>query len=252
VGNAVGVPFRAPCRDQKGRAGTEVPSVLTVADYLRTAVDTKAAGREKGCLRSVPGARTRVMVTLGRTALEIRTSDPDGRNPRTVSSAPIAPSFTRGYLHLVHVQDGGNGANAAARGWDNVGFDGPWLPPLRSVAVPDALKSRGGGVVNLGWATGVRKPASVVAAGVNLAEVRSAVLAVSVDCGQQATGCPRLQYAVNGHRHTFDVPPALQLSGVRGLVVPLVLAELRTGSNKLAFYGEATAVANVNLYLSTG
>ena len=126
--------------------------------------------------------------------------------------------------------------------WDNIAFDGPRLPMLRSYSHPDAMTAYSGGGVNLGYELNAT-PKNFTFPGVDVTGALASALSLNV---WPPTG---IRYRVNGGTlRTWTHPNPGAGDGWRAVYIPLVLSELLAGSNtiELSVAGE-TLVSNLDL-----
>lgn len=255
--NGFGLRFDVGCKTNRGKPGTRLSLIHLLRDYRYEAAQMKPSGPAEGCFATYDDSLNRITVKLTTTGVEVWATDHDDAtrtNSRKVASFDrLNLPFSRGYVHFEHVQYNATKAGATSYQtyhWDNIGFDGPKVPPLRSYAVPDALVRKGRGM-NLGYRVGGKGTAFTLD-GVDLAGAKRAYLALTSWC-ENSGGCPQLTYTVNGTSRTYAKPEHtigdLQL---QSLVVPVDLADLQAGRNVIGFGAGVTVVSNVNLYVETG
>jgi hypothetical protein len=261
--NGLGLRFMDRC----GGANDErvnVEQLVLVRNYAETTLPmTRPAD---GCILTKPDRHNHLEVRVSQNRVEVWGSDrgidgcggqPQCTGHSTFRLMAVADNlnlpFTRGYWHVQHAQynaekfcaDGGS--NPATCGhqtyhWDNIGFDGPILPALRSYSHPDAMTPAPGGGVNLGyWLSGTSRAFSFT--NVDTAGASRAWLALNL------WPLVPVQYRVNGGAwQTWTHPGPNNGWAWHSTVIPLSAALLRAGTNTIDLAApDGTAVANVDL-----
>jgi hypothetical protein len=228
-------------------------------------------------IRVRDGSLNRFRVEVSRTQLEIFGSDWDA--PTELRSLAridgIDLGFEVGYVHFQHVHnnaaqtanccDGtcgcdascvcGQGTNASATQvyrWDNIGFDGPVLPPLRGYDVLDSgrietieTKEATLEYYTLGHVLTAGDQLSV--AGVDLTDAMFATLDLALlSAGPGSV----LAYRFNGnpwHEFVHPSPHALDGPGMTSFSLAAPLSELALGTNTIEFAGDEVWVTAVDL-----
>lgn len=249
-----------------GGGRNSVRNILTYTNYLET--DTPISYGPV-CVNVAQGQLNHIEVQLSQSHVDVFASDAStdgGRsfpNFQKIAGADLNLAFTRGYIHLgthnhatmkyFNLPDGYNT-------WDNVGFDGPLVPPAREYDVPDALTFSSPGAMNVGYklrdgmytcctSTGQEtRVAPVVLSGVDLTNATRARLAL---LAFYCLGCEAspdlaaytLQYRFNGGpwrnrtltpaEAAFLVQPGMDSNLIQLVDVPL--GDLRAGDNTLEF-----------------
>lgn len=180
--------------------------------------------------------------------------------------------FTRGFVHFQHSQynswkdgrpqysSGVWASPAQTYRWDNLGFDGPKLPLLRSYDAPLNNNKRevdfhaDTTLVKYGYH--LSRPVTVEFDGVDLDGATKALLNVNVNLGH-----PRqLDYKINGgEKHTFPIPDygnaGSNFDGLlRAVSIEVPVGELVSGKNKVEFSipdytGGSEMIGNIDLSL---
>ncbi len=130
---------------QNCNPGTGLQSVVFVADHQITRTISRAEFDEAGCFTATDQDLTRLQVRLGERAIEVQAAvsgDPTSRHRLALISGLDLP-LDRGFVHFETL--GNNAAKAGGtaeqtRVWDDIGFDGPFLPLPRARDVPDHLE----------------------------------------------------------------------------------------------------------------
>jgi hypothetical protein len=198
-----------------------------------------------------------IQIRLSTSRVEVWMSDAGARDLRKIASADVNLGFSRGFVHLTHVQYNAskagnlNGAvvDYATYQWARAAFDGPKLPAPRGYTLPDSLVplnmngalSAGGQAVGyivsndtLLHDTQPRTPADLKFTGVNTTGATGARLTfntVFVKPGDT------LRYRLNGNAwRQYQVPAELLSTWERqAFAVPVPVADLVPGDNKVEF-----------------
>jgi hypothetical protein len=100
---------------------------------------------EAGCFSAMPEALNRIEVRIGDRAIEVRASEPN--DPASLHRVALISGLDlpveRGYVHLEalgHDAAKIGGSSDHTRVWDDIAFDGPFLPLSRARDVPDRLE----------------------------------------------------------------------------------------------------------------
>lgn len=137
--NGIGLVF------QTCGAASGLQNVLFVGDHQVTRTIDRASFDEAECFSAMHEALNRMEVRIGARAIEVWASAPgDPASLRRVALiSGLDLPIERGYVHFEAL-----GYNAAKTGgssdhtrvWDDVAFDGPYLPLSRARDVPDHLE----------------------------------------------------------------------------------------------------------------
>jgi hypothetical protein len=269
----IGLSFASggPCESTAEAWGNSLETVFVTNDDLVQSVfdDVGWDTPETRCFRAMDGQLNHFELRLSTDRLELEVTnfdDPDG--PRSfVTVESLALPFSRGYVHLEHVQfsaaqDGLEGCEEGVPNtcptpsqtfrWDNVAFDGPVLPTPRAYDVPEpgniGPENEGAYV---GWPLWDGSDLTVTFPDVDLEGVVAAGLGWTV---LGANG-QVYEYRLNeGAWHTSVVPDGPEATAtLRGYSVALDLGELVVGSNTLDVRavdpGTIEGVGNIDLTL---
>lgn len=242
------------CGPNTGGAGELriIQNYAVVAD-LKPNAGLRVTGGE-GCYPTQPGILNHFEVKISPNEIQVWASDPGGANFKEYDdAAELDLSFTRGYLHIEHVQynaDKFDHSSIATKEqtytWDNIGFDGPFLPTDRAYDVPDATQSNVPGAVNLGYdlhpgtkglleccvkGNKVAAP-PIVLSNMRVSDARAAFITLNVE---GAVTPLRLQYRFNGEAWQTYTVPAASAYRWTAPAIPLDLAQLHNGTNTLEF-----------------
>jgi hypothetical protein len=253
-----------------------------------------SAGTTPGCAKTLPGSLNHFEVDISAQHINIYASDyspDDGQtfpNFHQIYSADVTIPFTRAYVHVAArdhaTKKYGYGPDWVYH-WDNIGFDGPIIQNWRAYEVADNTTTTeypaGSGtiVMNLGYQlldgttgkpAGIYDPVNAVGPlqipGVNPPGETSATLSFNMSFNAIAHVADTtwgISYRFNGgtwhtHQLTADEVGALNAQdseGNIGLVLPVPVADLRTGTNTLDFLpvnapmDMPPVVANIDLFL---
>jgi hypothetical protein len=143
--NGIGFVFDDPFCNPDGRGNR-----LTAIRVANRSALHEADMAPTSCFALRDGAFSRVELHVSATLIEVFASD--GGQPQTLRSVAqaldVALPLTRGYVHFQHVT-GGDG-NSVAR-WDNLSFDGPFVPPPRGYDLPDSASEPAADSANIGY-----------------------------------------------------------------------------------------------------
>jgi hypothetical protein len=198
--NAIIVKFGATC----GNTTSAAPyNVMVYNNYVGTILTPTANG---GCVQTMAGSLNHFEIQLSQTQISIYGSDfsPDNvtfPNYKLLYQATISLPFSRGWVHMAaknHASLKYADVADAIYHWDNIGFDGPVIPPLAAYEIPDNntpstftqyAGSPSSTAINLGYllldgstgpAAGIYSPTSLIPSlafqNVNLSGVASAQL----------------------------------------------------------------------------
>ena len=287
----LGIEFQSVC--SQDASSNTVTRLFIEEDYdIVREIPSPPHPHETPCFTTRDDAMNHVEVHISQTRLEVFASD--AGQPETLRSIWVADNLslplTKGYLNLAHTHYNAskctftsascqNCENDACPtfpayetyGWDNVAFDGPRYPAIRSYEAPDntapSTKNLGnkfpGPYVNLGYAlgtsamdenkrgilaTGTGMAAPLPIAGVDLTGASAAMLTFNA-----WSACAPIQYRFNGGTwRTFDPPFPDCSDGARSIAIPLNLADIVPGDNSLEMYVDTDSlngwiVANLDL-----
>jgi hypothetical protein len=198
--------------------------------------------------------------------------DPDSlRSVGTMDGLELA--FTRGYIHFQHAHYNANkhccgdpcveecngtegedqvqgswSSPAQVYRWDNIGFDGPNLPLLRTYDVPDALEpfdQDNTTYMRTGYELSEARTFQIE--NVDLTDASSATFDFNVDNMEPGM---RVQYRFNGHDwHVVTTPVVLEANLMRTYSSDVPLGELVNGTNsvEIELLDSADSVGNLDL-----
>ena len=274
----VQIHFSASCPSPAGQAA--FPKVRTYSHNTETLVpdENGLGGWCQDGVQTQADHLNRVEVHVSQSYIEIYASDPssDGVNfgpLKKMYSAPIALSFSRGYLYFGvhnHASEKYAGTASVNVQWDNISFDGPKLPADRVSQVDTAAQPNGGGM-NLGWwlpdsatggATAPLTLPNVSEAGATTARLVWDMAADEISNGSSTWSSWRVNYRLNGgpwHSAALSADE-LALMPQRGssfiFSVPIDLSEIADGNNTVQFSGTnffagyQPYIGNIDLVLS--
>src|SRR5262249_9765406 len=147
---AIGLTFFDTCGAPPGPGATGagkvgVSEITITHDYQAGYIDFNKAD----CVTTSPGQLNKFQLKVSETHLEVWASDAGTDVLRQIATADIALGFSRGYVHLTHVQYNAKKTNELNGGgtvtgyqtyhWARVAFDGPQLPTPRAYGILDPL-----------------------------------------------------------------------------------------------------------------
>jgi hypothetical protein len=256
-----GVGFRflnGDCPQGETVWGTKLATAIVIEGYAVVGNHTADDDIEHAavpCFRTSDGLLNRLRLRISRERAELWASDFDDPTNvvlrSTVSNLDLG--FTRGYVHLQHVQfdasKDGNVTRSQTYRWDNVAFDGPVLPDPRGYDVPDndAVAAGGEGVV-FGYPLSDGATKQFTLRDVDLAGATGATWNFLL---HGATG-QEIQYRLNeGPWHAFVTPENFTTLLLHSESVALPLDELVQGDNTIEMYVPVPtnddAIANMDL-----
>jgi FG-GAP-like repeat len=117
-------------------------NVMVYNNYVGTILTPTVNG---GCVQTSTGQLNHFEIQLSQTQISIYGSDFSSDNAtfpnyKLLYQADISLPFSRGYVHVAarnHATFKYAGVLDAIYHWDNIGFDGPIIPALRSYEIPD-------------------------------------------------------------------------------------------------------------------
>jgi hypothetical protein len=137
--NGIGLVFQ-PCG-----SGSGLQNVLFVGDYQVTRTIDRVNFDQAGCFSAIPEALNRMEVRIGDRAIEVRASEPG--DPASLHRVALISGLDlpieRGYVHFEALGNNAaktGGSSDHTRVWDDITFDGPFLPLSRARDVPDHLE----------------------------------------------------------------------------------------------------------------
>jgi hypothetical protein len=239
--------------------GTGLQSVLLIADHQVTRTIGRTELDEAHCFSARRATLNRLEVRIGERAIEVRASAPG--DPTSLQRVALLSGLDlpleRGDVHFETL--GNNAAKSGGsadqtRVWDDVGFDGPFLPLARARDVPDHLEPwTGAGATTT---TTVWNTAYVLLStnqetfhidGVDPRDADHAFIDLSA-FGLSAGGSFR--FRLNGGSWR-DAPYPFSSDTWRAVSIPVTVGDLATGMNTLELATEGTSspvlVANVDL-----
>ncbi len=237
--------------------GSGLKNVLFVSDHQLTRTIGLTELDESGCFSTAAQTLNRLEVRIGERAIEVRASapgDPAGLHRVALISGLDLP-LDRGYVHFETLGDNAakfGGSADQTRVWDNLGFDGPFLPLPRAHDLPDHLEPwTGAGATTMLWNTAyVLLPTNQQTFrvdGLDLFGAGEAFVDLST-FGLTAGGSFRLRFNQGTWR---EAPFPFSSDTWRAVSVPVSVADLVTGTNTLELATEATSapvlIANVDL-----
>jgi hypothetical protein len=239
-----------------------VSQIVVVRGYRDRALRFQPA--EQPCYRVQSDHSNHFELRIARNRVEVWASDftpdlnvtfPNFR--RVLVATDVRLPFTRGYVSFEQAHYNGEKAGVSSMQtyhWHGIGFDGPVLPPERDYQVPDALakrfvwpsKTRFDGL-NLGYRIDARP---LRFAGVDLTGAHAAWLSLTF-AREDSRPRLRVRYRVNGHAWRTYVDPRGHTGFANsGVLIPLQLAELRSGANAIQISPNGSSrgsVANLDL-----
>lgn len=137
--NAIIVKFLNVCG---GTTSSGPSNVMVYNNYVGTILTPTVNG---GCVQTSTGQLNHFEIQLSQTQISIYGSDFSSDNAtfpnyKLLFQADISLPFSRGYVHVAarnHATFKYAGVLDAIYHWDNIGFDGPVIPALRSYEIPD-------------------------------------------------------------------------------------------------------------------
>jgi len=136
--NGIGLVFQ-PCGAESG-----LQQVVLVADHQVTRTIDRVSFDEAECFPATPGELNRMEVRIGDRAIEVRASAPGApaglRRAALISGLDLP--LERGYVHFEVLGNNAaktGGSSDHTRVWDDMAFDGPFVPLSRARDVPDHL-----------------------------------------------------------------------------------------------------------------
>jgi hypothetical protein len=259
----LGIHFQRTCQ---GTRPSPMAAVRTYTDHVETDHQDEA-GRESWCpdldVTTAAGLLNRVELRLSTSRLEIWASDAsaDGETfgpLRQMWSGAIALTFTRGFVYFGahnHATLKYGGPEAWTTYWDNVGFDGPIVPPARVAQVPNSGPRTFGYPLPEAAAGG--SSLALTLPDVDLAGASAARLVLDLGADHLTNrnyAAWRLNYRFNaGIWHLGMLDPAQYGTFGYSWSIPVDRAELLDGDNTLElsgagfFEGYQPYVANIDL-----
>lgn len=239
--NGLGLTFDDPCGGS-GRVG-----VGSLTTYVNS-VETVLTNSDPVCVSTSRGVVNHFKVVVSQTQVTVLASDAGSNTLKTVFTANVNLSFTRGYVHF-QTAERAPVKYAFAPGyttnyWANMGFDGPVLPVPAVSQVPDSLSPSALGT-NVGYPVAAGRGSTVTIADVP-ASPSSATLTFTANL--QASSNPTLSYSINGgptHLAQADIAaqqvchncPGPQGGFGVAFAYPIDTGELRPGNNTITFTG---------------
>jgi len=238
--------------------GTGLESVVFVGDHQVTRTIGRTELDEGGCFSTAADTRNHLEIRIGERAIEVQAStpgDPQGLHRVALISGLDLP-LDRGYLHFEAL-----GQNAAKVGgtadqtrvWDDIGFDGPFLPLPVARDVPDHFERWTGGgdqtatVWNTAYVLLPTNQQTFRVEGLDLAAAGTAVVNLSA-FDLSAGGSFRLRFNEGTWRESLF---PYSSESWRVLSVPVSVGDLVTGTNTLEIATAAASlpvlIANVDL-----
>jgi len=253
--NGVGLVFQG-CNSTP--PGTGLGSVVLVADHQVARTIGRTELDEAGCFATAVQTLNHLEIRIGERAIEVRAStsgDPAGLHRVALISGLDLP-LERGYLHFESLGENAakvGGAADQTRVWDDIGFDGPFLPLPVARDVPDHLERWTGGgdqtatVWNTAYVLLPTNQQTFRVEGLELLAGGAAFLDLSA-FGLSAGGSFRWRFNEGSWRES---PFPFSSESWRVLSVPMSLGDLVAGTNTLELATAATAmpvlIANVDL-----
>ena len=253
--NGFGVRFSG-CTDSSGSAATcprgspqsvGVDSAVVVNNYVEN--DKTVVGLDS-VLVSQPGQMNHYEVDVSQNQIDVYGTDPFTGAPdltktplRHLATIPNANmTATRG---LIWLEDAHYNADKFGTqrihtfAWDNVGFDGPILPRDLAFDVPDnnvpGTSSVGSTGTELGYDIQPNSSLTLTDHGITgVGQASSALL--TFNFYDSTTEPFPIQYAINGHSHSFAWPyPWTNGGSPKTVAIPVSLSELQAGDNTITF-----------------
>jgi hypothetical protein len=269
--NGIGVVFagaNCPTRALGGKSPTDrsvgwgaVSRIDLVRGYQGHDVEFQPV--QQPCFRVLADHANHFELRLSRQRLELWGSDYTSnfgvtfpRLRRLLIATGLNLPFTRGWVSFEQAHYNahkGGVSSMQTYHWHGLGFDGPVLPAERAYQVPDALqkrfvwpsKTKYDGY-NLGYPLDGR---AFALRGVDLGGAQTAWLSLTL--AKEDDGVPHLRFRLNGGAwQTYADPRGSMGYASVAMLVPLQLAELRSGTNTLQLSGDGSSrasVANIDL-----
>jgi hypothetical protein len=243
---------------QECNSDSRLASVRFVRDHQVTRTIDPTGFDEAGCFPASPGALNRLEVRIGARAIEVHASDPgDPSSLRRVARiSGLDLPLERGYVHFETLANNAaktGGSPDHTRVWDDIGFDGLFVPLPRAYDVPDHLAWWDGPVVpmtvqNTAYVLLPTNQQTFRLEGLDLRGAEQVFIDLTA-FGLVADGSLRIRF--NGRTWRELVYP-LWSDTWRAVSIPVGVDDLASGANTLELAtGGATAatvlVANVDL-----
>jgi hypothetical protein len=214
---------------------------------------------------SGPGDLNRFQLRVSQNEIDVYGTDAGTTAPlkKIAVITNMALTLTRGLVWLedVHYNGDKDGPDQGTHTftWDNVGFDGPVLPRDLAFDVLDSMLPVEGypGLLNLGWNVPQSESAPLSLDVLNVYDVKRAKGAL-LTFNYSSYNPVTVSYRVNhGTWHQQPWPFGacytqndFVLCGAKTIAVPVPLADLRHGTNRIEFAAsDAMAIANIDLVL---
>jgi hypothetical protein len=242
-------------------SGSGLQSVVFVDNHQVARTIGRTEFDETGCFGTTSGIVNRLEVRLGARAIEVLASPPGA--PASLQRMALISGLDlpleRGYVHFETLADNAAKSGGSAdetRVWDEVGFDGPFLPLARARDVPDHIEPW----MSAGATTTIWNTAYVLLAtnqqtfrvdGLDLRDADQAFIDLNA-FGMVAGGGFRFRFNGGSWRDFVDpFASATSLDAWRAVSIPVSVGDLGTGTNTLELSTENTTstvlVANVDL-----
>jgi hypothetical protein len=266
--NGLGIRF-AGCTDGSGMPNTcprggnsvGVDSAIVVSNYVGrdsfTGGNLSVQGFDS-VVMSGPGQMNHYEVRVSQSQIDVYGTDAFS-GPLNLAHTPLhhiatipnaGLTFTRGLVWIEDVHYNGNKFNSQGThtfNWDNVGFDGPVLPRDLAFDVPDNTNDGN----NLGYSIGANSSVTLTVPGVTGVGNASAGL-LTFEWYDQLSSPVTINYAINGHAHTFAWPfPWTNWGSDKTFAIPIDLSDVQTGNNTVTIStgNYAVTVMNVDLIM---
>jgi hypothetical protein len=242
------------------QCGTEsgLQNVLFVSDHQVTRTIDRVNFDEGACFAAVPEALNRMEVRLGEHTVEVRASAPGdpGSLQRVALISGLDLPLDRGYVHFETLGNNAGktgGSSDHTRVWDDIAFDGPFLPLPHARDIPDHLEWWAGAapamtVQNTAYVLLPTNQQTFKLEGLDVRAADQAVIDLSA-FGLSVGG--GLRFRFNG-RTWREWPYPFESDSWRAVSIPVSIGDLTAGTNtlELATASASTAtvlVANVDL-----
>jgi hypothetical protein len=240
--NGLGFVFKSANCDGSMPA-TALSDLLVVANGVKATAPTIS---NLNCFHTSDGAWNHVEIQIGRSLIEIFASNAgDLSTKHSVAQIfDVTLPLTRGYVSFEHVA-GPSGASLAR--WDNVAFDGPFLPMPRGYDVPDSVDVSGE-EVSIGYA--LSPSHRLLLQGVDT----SGATAARIDLDVFGPPGAKLSYRLNGDQgHAWhDLPDATDGVTPTAVGFAVDLAELVPNSNTLDLQADLAPPQNSSVVFNVG
>jgi hypothetical protein len=233
-----------------------VDEIFVTRNYALTQYGAGGFNQDACVLKpTVAGQVNHFEVRLSATGIQIYGSDAGKTALKLLAHMTISVPLTRGLIWVEDVHYNANKFNTQGAHtflWDNIGFDGPFLPRDLTFDVPEVKAVGSDGTMRLGWRAPYGGSTQALTASVaSLSQATGAAVLFTWNAMDALVPSVRVN---GGAWHDTPWPGGGQWSW-KTIAVPVALSELRTGSNLLEFKtadstnGAGVGLANVDILL---